>query len=134
MRILVDTNVFLEVLLNQLKAAEARALLDQAERHEFFLSDYALHSIGLLLFRRNQWQALVSFVEDVIMSGAVSVVSLAAEDMGAVVAAATRFRFDFDDAYQYVAAEKFGLRLVSYDADFDRAPNVRLLPGHALAL
>ena len=31
-----------------------------------------------------------------------------------------QFRLDFDDAYQYVAAEKYGLTLVSFDADFDR--------------
>jgi hypothetical protein len=30
-----------------------------------------------------------------------------------------RYKLDFDDAYQYLAAEKFRLTLVSFDRDFD---------------
>jgi hypothetical protein len=33
---------------------------------------------------------------------------------------AKKFALDFDDAYQYVVAEKYDLQLVSFDADFDR--------------
>jgi predicted nucleic acid-binding protein len=32
---------------------------------------------------------------------------------------------DFDDAYQYVAAEKHSMALVSFDADFDRTDRGR---------
>ena len=134
MKILVDTNIFLEILLDQPNAEEARTLLLQTSRHEFLISDYALHSIGVLLFRRHQWQDFAAFVDDVIASGAASVVSLGPGDMTAVSAAATEFRFDFDDAYQYSVTRKFGLRLVSYDADFDRAPDGRLLPSQVLSL
>ena len=41
----------------------------------------------------------------------------------------TAFRLDFDDAYQYVAAEKFDLALVSFDADFDRTDRKRMVPA-----
>jgi len=51
---LLDTNIFLEVILDQQRSGEARALLSKVEEHELFLSDYSLHSIGLLLFRRGQ--------------------------------------------------------------------------------
>ena len=54
MRLLLDTNIFLEVILDQQRSGEARALLSKVEEHELFLSDYSLHSIGLLLFRRGQ--------------------------------------------------------------------------------
>ena len=128
MRILADTNVFLEILLDQARAGEARALLAQVRNHEFFLSDYALHSIGVLLFRRKQPLTFRAFLQDVIVGGAATVVSLSTDDMEAVIDAARRFNFDFDDAYQYVTAEKFGLRIVTYDSDFDRVPDIRLLP------
>lgn len=36
---------------------------------------------------------------------------------------------DFDDAYQYVAAEKYTLTLVSFDADFDRTERGKKTPG-----
>ena len=43
-----------------------------------------------------------------------------------------QFRLDFDDAYQYVAAEKYGLTLVSFDADFDRTKPGRKTPDEVL--
>ena len=39
-----------------------------------------------------------------------------------------RFNLDFDDAYQYVAAEKFNLEIVSFDSDFDRTERGRKTP------
>jgi hypothetical protein len=44
MRLLLDTNLFIEVLLNQVKAGEARTLLENRKRHELFVSGCALHS------------------------------------------------------------------------------------------
>lgn len=60
MKLLLDTNVFLEILLEQERAAEARTLLKQTSEHEFFLSDFSLHSIGLLLFRQKFSQLSLS--------------------------------------------------------------------------
>jgi uncharacterized protein len=44
-----------------------------------------------------------------------------------------RFRLDFDDAYQYVAAEKHNLTLVSFDSDFDRTARGRKTPDALLS-
>ncbi|MCX7855873.1 MAG: hypothetical protein N2556_07875 [Anaerolineae bacterium] len=52
MRLLLDTNIFLEILLGQERAEEAKRLLSQVDQHEFFVTDYAVHSIGVLLFRQ----------------------------------------------------------------------------------
>lgn len=46
MRLLIDTNIVLEVLLAQEHADEARALLSASDGVELFLSDFAVHSIG----------------------------------------------------------------------------------------
>ena len=40
-----------------------------------------------------------------------------------------RFGLDFDDAYQYVAAEKNDLTIVSFDKDFDRTERGRVPPS-----
>jgi hypothetical protein len=48
------------------------------------------------------------------------------------MSARKRFRLDFDDAYQYVAAEKHDLTLVSFDADFDRTDRGRKTPVDVL--
>jgi predicted nucleic acid-binding protein len=42
---------------------------------------------------------------------------------------AAAFGLDFDDAYQYVVAEKFDLVLVSFDTDFDRTDKKRMIPA-----
>lgn len=106
-RLLIDTNIVLEVLLGQSKAEQARALLAKAEEHEFFISDYSLHSIGLLLFRRKQHGVFLEFLNDMMMRAGMRMISLGIEDMASVTQASQGFSLDFDDAYQYAAAEKY---------------------------
>jgi predicted nucleic acid-binding protein len=45
---------------------------------------------------------------------------------------AERFNLDFDDAYQYTAAEKYDLTLVSFDSDFDHTERGRKTPAEVL--
>jgi len=45
---------------------------------------------------------------------------------------AKRFNLDFDDAYQYAAAEKYILTLVSHDRDFDGTELGRTTPAKVL--
>ncbi len=42
-------------------------------------------------------------------------------------------RLDFDDAYQYAAAQQLGAVLVSFDTDFDRTDLRRRTPAEARA-
>jgi uncharacterized protein len=44
-----------------------------------------------------------------------------------------QFGLDFDDAYQYAAAEKNALILVSFDSDFDRSARGRETPSQAIS-
>jgi predicted nucleic acid-binding protein len=48
--------------------------------------------------------------------------------MASVIQAAQQFHLDFDDAYQYAAAAKNNLTLVSFDSDFDRTDHGRKTP------
>lgn len=130
---LVDTNVWLERLLAQERFDEVRRFLDATETSRLFLSDFSFHSIGLILTRLNKSGLLLNFVQDALLEGAVSLVHLAPEDMQAVVSVMQQFRLDFDDAYQYVAADKHHLVLVSFDADFDRTEQGRKQPHQVTA-
>jgi uncharacterized protein len=40
-----------------------------------------------------------------------------------------RFGLDFDDAYQYAIAGRYGLTIVSFDKDFDRTTKGRKEPA-----
>lgn len=75
----------------------------------------------------------VDVLQDVIDQAGVTVVSLNAAEMEGVAAIASKHRLDFDDAYQYVAAETYDLILVSLDSDFDRTVRGRVTPGALLA-
>jgi len=120
MKLLLDTNIFLEIILDQERASEAKRLLLRTDQHDFYLSDYSLHSIGLLLFRRNQHKMFQEFVKDVILDGGVRILSLASNEIGEVAQAAQKFNLDFDDAYQYTLATTTNADLVSFDKDFSR--------------
>lgn len=129
---LVDTNVWLERFLEQERAGEVRDFLDQTPSDRLCLTDFALHSIGIVLTRLGKPEAFVRFVQDTLLDGAVSLVRLDPEDMQALVAIMGQYRLDFDDAYQYRAAEKYGLVVVSFDSDFDRTALGRKTPAQAL--
>lgn len=129
---LIDTNVWLERLLEQAHFDEVRRFLDETETTHLFLTDFSFHSIGLILSKLGKDEVLLGFVYDTFVEGAVSVIHLQPEATEQVLASMRRFRLDFDDAYQYVAAEKHNLTLVSFDADFDRTERGRKTPQAVL--
>lgn len=132
MRALLDTNVFLEVLLARENAESAKTLLRHAAQHEFFITDYSLHSIGLLLFRAKQREMFGAFIEDVLVNGGIRLLTLRPDEMGQSAAFAQKFGLDFDDAYQYTAAERYELTLVSFDSDFKRTQKGCKSPAEVL--
>lgn len=128
MRILIDTNVFLEVLLNQRQAQAAKDFLLKSDQHEFFISNFALHSICVILLRRRKITPLEKFLADTIGAGRVAVLSLISSELTLVIDSTQLLGLDFDDAYQYVVAEKHNLTLVSFDGGFDNTPRGRQHP------
>jgi hypothetical protein len=83
----------------------------------------------IILYRKNAASVFSEFVRDLFGDDGISVVRLDSGDMERVRQVADEFGFDFDDAYQYVTAEKFNLVLVSFDGDFDRADRKRVIPA-----
>jgi predicted nucleic acid-binding protein len=127
-RLLIDTNIFLEILLEQEHAEQARRLLKDVHAHEMFLTDFTLHSLGLILFRRQQHQVFVDFVHDMFERAGLQMLSLPPNMFQRVASASRQHGIDFDDAYLYVVAEEFNLEIVSFDTDFDRTPKGRRTP------
>lgn len=76
------------------------------------------------------WRA---FVTDVLENGALRRIALDPAGLRAMMVARQQFRLDFDDAYQYVAAQQFGLVLISFDTDFDKTFLGRKSPEDILA-
>lgn len=129
---LLDTNIWLERLLDQEKSHEVGRFLDHTHSEHLFITDFALHSVAVVLGKLNKIEAFLKFVNDTFIDGAVSLIHLEPEDMHSVASMMKQFNLDFDDAYQYVAAKKHELTLVSFDADFDRTEHGRKTPLEAL--
>jgi len=122
---LLDTNIILELLLNQEQADKVARFFRQAPPAVLNLSEFSLYSLGVILLRLKRHEAFAQAVEDLLISGACGLIRLAVQDMAQVAEAAWSFSLDFDDAYQYVVAKKYNLGLVSFDADFDRTDRGR---------
>jgi predicted nucleic acid-binding protein len=115
---LIDTNIFLEGLLEQEKAESVRYFFQAVDIEKTFMTDLALHSIGIILFRLEKYELFTSFVEDMIING-MEILSSPPEDLMKLDSTAQQYNLDFDDAYQYMLAEKHQLQLISFDKDFD---------------
>lgn len=130
---LVDTNVWLERLLGQDRSDEVGKFLDHVPSDQLSITDLAFHSVCIILTRLGRSSVLLDFVTDVFINGSVSLVSISPNDIWLLVDAIDKYHLDFDDAYQYVAAEHHRLIIVSYDSDFDGTVKGRETPTEILA-
>jgi hypothetical protein len=127
--LLLDTNIWLELLLEQEKADQVRRLLEAEEAWRLALTDFSLHSVGVVLTRVKKDGLFLDFLSDTLEDSAVRVIRLDTEGLKEVAEVCRKFGLDFDDAYQYVAASKYDLTLVSFDSDFDRTERGRRTPA-----
>ena len=131
---LVDTNIWLERLLEQARSEEVRQFLDRVPTDQVLITDFSFHSIGVIFHRLKRRVDFLTFVQDVLIDGAIAVVALEPLHMVRVVEVMNTQQLDFDDAYQYVAAQQYGAELVSFDGDFDGTPLGRRTPAQVRAL
>jgi predicted nucleic acid-binding protein len=131
---LADTNIWLERLLGQAHSDEVGQFLDQIPSNQIFITDFAFHSICVILTRLQSKAILLDFVQDVFVNGAVTLVSIKPEETQSLVSAMDKYNLDFDDAYQYVAAEQNNLVIVSFDSDLDRTVRGKKTPAEILAV
>jgi uncharacterized protein len=125
---LIDTNIILELLLEQDRADEAASFLLDTPAEQLYLSDFSVHSLGVILLRRKRGDIFLTAVVGDLLSSGIRVAALGVNDLPLVVEAAQKFNLDFDDAYQYTVARQSDLQIVSFDSDFDRTDRGRTTP------
>ena len=130
---LVDTNIFLELLLEQEKKEEVRQFLRTIPSDILCMSDFSLYSMGIILFKLEKANLFNAFVEDIVIDG-VTVLSLTYDDILGLYNIAKQYNLDFDDSYQYEIVKKFGLQLISFDKDFDKTEKGKLTPSEVIGL
>ena len=113
---LFDTNIYLEVILDQEKSDLCIELLNRrSDTH--CISDLSLHSIGILLFRKGNEQTFM---------GSTWLIHLPVEGYNGVIDTRKRYGLDFDDAYQLTIARIFGLTIITMDKHFTRVSDVNV--------
>ena len=121
---LVDTNIFLEILLGQDKKEVCKSFLDENIGY-LNTTDFSLHSIGVILFRYSKEDIFYKFVEDVMPD--TKILSLPMELYRDVVTVRKNLNLDFDDTYQYSVAKYYGLKVVTMDKDFEKIKDLEIL-------
>ena len=129
---LVDTNVWLKLLLAQEKAAEAQAFFERVEAGQLAMTEFSLYSLGIILTRLNKDAVFTDFLSDVLEVAQVTCVRLETTDLKHMLFLRQKFQLDFDDAYQYAAAEKHDCVMVSFDKGFDRTERGRKTPAQII--
>lgn len=122
--ILADTNIFLEILLQRKKSAICKAYLDD-NASSLFISDFSLHSIGLILLKGNAIEILRKFLAD--SFPAIRILTLPTNAYESLIEAAQKFALDFDDAYQHAIAKNFNLKIATLDQDFRGVDDVDII-------
>ena len=125
---LLDTNIFLEYILRRSRVEEVRDFFRRADLSALNISDFSLHTIGVIYLREHKSREFLTFVDEDIIASGIRVISLTIDNFSKITEAAGRFHLDFDDAYQYAVAEQYGLSIVSFDKDFDRTEKGRVEP------
>jgi uncharacterized protein len=120
---LADTNIFLEILLRQDKSELCKSFL-KVHAGEIHISDFSLHSIGVILFRQKEEQTFKKFVTDIFPN--VRLISLPKSGYTQIVQIKNALDLDFDDLYQYSICKYFDLRLITMDSDFDKIKEIEV--------
>ena len=129
---LVDTNVWLEGLLQQERVKEVQSFLEQVDASELAITEFSIYSIGIITIALEKTEIFEKFLSDIVCNPAITKILLDSEDLKKLISVHKKQKLDFDDSYQYLAAEKHNLTIVSFDSDFDRTDLKRKTPSQVL--
>ncbi|MDX1939205.1 MAG: PIN domain-containing protein [Saprospiraceae bacterium] len=115
MKRLVDTNIFLEIFLSQARRGDCEQYLNQHIGY-LYLSDFTLHSIGVILFKRGKYADYQQFTIDILPK--VQLLSLPQNQYFDLPLYASTYGLDFDDTYQFAIAKEYDLTIATMDTDF----------------
>ncbi len=125
---LLDTNIFLEILLDQRKSESCqKAIQNLREDTPGWITSFSLHAIEAILWRYQRAKILEGFLEFVKNHPFLFCYATTVEEELEVNRIASRVGLDFDDALQYYVAKKKHWTLVTLDKDFDKIKDVQIL-------
>ena len=125
---LLDTNIFLEYILRRSRVEEVKDFFRRVDLSTLHISDFSLHTIGVIYLREHKSREFLTFVNEDIIASGIRIIGVNPDNFSKITGSADQFHLDFDDAYQYAVAEQNRLSIVSFDKDFDRTEKGRMEP------
>jgi len=131
---LTDTNIFLEVLLEEEHMEECKEFLEIVSEGKItaFVTTFSLHTIAIIMEKLRDLGSYKVFLETITNFRGIIFYSTNPQDEIAICETAKKEALDFDDALHYYVAKKFGLEIVSFDKHFDNKRIKRLKPSEII--
>ncbi|MFB6158838.1 MAG: type II toxin-antitoxin system VapC family toxin [Candidatus Nanohalobium sp.] len=130
---LIDTNVFLELLLDQEKADECEKLLGKIleGRVNAAATEFTIHSVQGTL--ADNPETIKRFLESVNSTINIQILETEMEEEIIISQYSKESSLCFDDALQYTVAQRENIeKIISYDTDFDNTDLKRVEPEELL--
>ncbi len=119
---LIDTNVFLEVMLARAKRKACIEFLNAVKigREKAAVTDFTIYSIMIILDGCGKLRELDRFLRSFAAYKGLTLYATSLEDKLEAVELAINGEFDVDDAVQYASARSLGAKaIISLDRHFD---------------
>jgi len=132
---LIDTNIFLEAMLSRSRAQECIELLKMLKdgKIEGVVTDFAIHSIMILLERFKRLNELKRFLQSLVLYKGLHVYITSITDEIKAIELALETGLDIDDAIQYAVALSIDAEaIISFDRHFDNLKIPRKEPKDVL--
>jgi len=128
--LLIDTNIFLEVLFKQDKTEECKTLLYRIVKgeKEAMITDFSIDSIIIVLESKSKKNEISVFLKSLLGYKGLKVhpVSLGEKIFAAELM--KKYALDFDDSIQVASALSNNINeIVSFDGGFDRIKEIKRL-------
>ena len=117
---LIDTNIFLEAMLDRKYKDDCQALLRMIDNGDIkaYVTTYSIHSIETILDKIGDLEALKIFLGSIGEMKGLSIYNTDLKDEIAVIDEMD-VGLDFDDALQSYVTKKLNLEIISFDRHFD---------------
>lgn len=131
---LIDTNIIIEIGRQQDRAEECQLLLDAINQEivgeKVYMTKFSLSAVQALLTPISP--QLVKEILVMIYQEKINLVKMEVSDELMIISSMKELGLDFDDATQFLAANKVKSYIVSYDKDFDKTDYPRKEPKDIL--
>lgn len=134
---LIDSNIFLEVLLEQKKSEECKTFLEKVKDGKIscFISNFNLDSILLIVWSKtNDIKPMKDFLLSMLSYDGLSFYSISMEDRINALKHMKLYNLDFEDSLTLQAAISTRSKIISFDKHFDKLPVKRLEPKDIIDL